>query len=60
MTSGRSELIEIAAEIHDETSAAYKLYDGSREAWIPKSQVERNDNGTFTMPEWLAKEKGFI
>jgi hypothetical protein len=29
-------------------------------ATVPKSQVEQNDDGTFTMPEWLAKDKGFI
>ena len=29
--------------------------------WVPKSQVEKNnEDGTFTMPEWLAIEKGFI
>lgn len=65
-------LIDIAAELRHETDAAYLLFDGTMEVkkgdevksekriWVPKSQVENNDNGTFTMPEWLAKEKGFI
>jgi len=30
------------------------------EAWVPKSQVEIGDDGTIAMPEWLAKDKGFI
>ena len=58
--SGESDIIDIAAEIKGETDKAWKLYDGSRTEWVPKSQVEKNDDGTFAMPEWLAMEKGFI
>lgn len=43
-----------------ETPNAYLIHDGRREEWVPKSQVEWNDDGTFTMPEWMAKQKGFI
>jgi hypothetical protein len=57
---GNSDLIDIAAEIIAETEKAWRLDDGSRKEWVPKSQVEKNDDGTFTMPEWLAKDKGFI
>lgn len=53
-------LIDIAAEVCGESKAAYRLYDGAKTEWVPKSQVENNGDGTFTMPEWLAKEKGFI
>lgn len=53
-------LIDIAAEIQGETDKAFRLFDGSKTEWVPKSQVEDNKDGTFTMPEWLAKEKGFI
>ena len=56
----RKELIEIAAKIRAETDKAYLLHDGTKQAWVPKSQVEKNDDGTFTMPEWLAKDKEFI
>lgn len=31
--------IEIACEVRRETDAAYLINDGTREAWIPKSQV---------------------
>lgn len=54
------ELFDIAATVLAETEKAWKIFDGKEEAWIPKSQAERNDDGTFTMPIWLAKEKGFI
>lgn len=53
-------LIDIAAKLQGETDKAYRIYDGSRTEWVPKSQVEDNGDGTFTMPEWLAQEKGFI
>lgn len=28
--------------------------------WLPKSQVQRDGDNVFTMPEWLAKDKGLI
>jgi hypothetical protein len=56
----KNELIDIAAGIRVETEKAWLLHDGTKEAWVPKSQVERNPDGTFTMPVWLAKDKGFI
>jgi hypothetical protein len=53
-------LIDIAAEVKGETDKAFRLFDGAKTEWVPKSQVEQNDDGTFTMPEWLAMDKGFI
>jgi hypothetical protein len=54
-------LIEVAAEIKIETEKAFLVFDGKKEEWIPKSQVEYDQrDGVFTMPEWLAKAKGFI
>lgn len=57
---GESKLIDIAGEIRGETDKAIRLHDGTKTEWLPKSQVEDNRDGTFTMPEWLAKDKGFI
>ncbi|MEJ6846816.1 hypothetical protein V3589_11425 [Sinorhizobium fredii] len=28
--------------------------------WLPRSQIQMNDNGTVTMPEWLAVDKGLV
>ena len=56
----KRELIDIAAEIHGESPKAWRLFDGTKTEWVPKSQVEQNPDGTFTMPKWLAQEKGFI
>jgi hypothetical protein len=57
---GKKELIDIAAEVRGKTEKAWRLFDGKTTEWVPKSQVEQNDDGSFTMPEWLAKDKGFI
>jgi hypothetical protein len=56
----KSELFDLAAEIKGETDRAWRLFDGTKTEWVPKSQVQDNGDGTFTMPEWLAKEKGFV
>lgn len=55
-----SELFDMAAEVKGETDKAWRLFDGTKTEWVPKSQVENNGDGTFTMPLWLAKDKGFI
>ena len=56
----KRELIDITAQVRGETERADRIFDGTKTEWVPKSQVEKNDDGTFTMPEWLAKDKGFI
>lgn len=57
---GDPKLIDIAAEERGSTDRAYRLFDGKTSEWVPKQFVEKNGDGTYTMPEWLAKEKGFI
>jgi len=56
----KSELFDMAAEKKGETQHALRLFDGSKTEWVPKSQVEDNGDGTFTMPMWLAIDKGFV
>lgn len=69
----KSNLIEIACEVRAEREKAIAVADGTMEPrddgrkgerekwfWLPRSQVEVNQDGTVTMPEWLAKEKGLI
>jgi hypothetical protein len=56
----KHDIIEIAADLRHETEKAFLLHDGTKEAWVPKAQVENNNDGTFSMPEWLAMDKGFI
>jgi len=56
----KPELIDVHAEKRGERPLAFCLHDGSKTEWVPKSQCEENGDGTFTMPRWLAREKGFI
>lgn len=58
---GRSDLVDIAAELRHETARAFLVFDGTREVWLPKSLAEHDEaEGTFAMPEWLAKDKELI
>lgn len=55
------DLVDISGEVRRETPKAFLFYDGAREVWLPKSQVEWDAEGKeMTMPEWLGKEKGLI
>ena len=53
-------LVDIAGEKRGETEKAIRIYDGAKTEWMAKRFVEENNDLTFTMPEWLAKDKGFI
>ena len=59
MSSGKSDLIDIACEVRRETERAFLIFDGANEVWLPKTLVEIED-GAATMPEWLALDKGLI
>ncbi len=55
------DLVDIAGEVQAWTEKGVKFFDGKVSVWLPRSQVEVNDDdGTVTMPEWLALEKGLI
>lgn len=68
----KSNLIDITAELRHETNNSYLVWDGREEikkgdeisselrTWVPKSMVEFDGKNIFTMPTWLAKNKGFI
>ena len=53
--------VEIDAAVVHETDAGLLLdYGGEEPVWVPKSLVEDNGDGTFSMPEWLAIEKEMV
>ncbi len=61
--------VDIMVEIvHDaDKLKAILVSDGDHEEWVPKSLIEGIDRGNgdgktviITIPEWLAKDKGFI
>ena len=65
---GKHEPIEFCCELKYETDKAYCVHDGINEFWIPKSQCQearqiggkQSCDWEFTIPEWLAREKGII
>ena len=57
----KSDLVDVALLLRMETPKAYLLTDDvSDPKWVPKSLVEDNEDGTWAMPEWLAKDRGWI
>jgi hypothetical protein len=60
--NSKSDIIDIACIIIGETEKAYRIdHGGESPCWVPKSQVEWDDNdNTMAMPEWLAFDKGII
>lgn len=71
-----AKLTDIACKVMRTTDKGVAIADGTTEDftdpktgevtlrdkwfWLPKSQVEINDDGTITLPEWLAQERGLI
>ena len=64
MNEHRSNLVDLALQVIDETPKAIRVTDGTRKEWLPLSQIEIAPHSAniriVTMPEWLAKEKGLI
>ncbi len=53
--------VDIDVEIRRETERAFLVFDGKIELWLPKRYVRNNqDDGTITIPEWLALDQGLI
>ena len=56
----KSDLIDLELDILAETDKAVKVFDGTTDAWLPKSQVEIEGKygAIVTLPAWLATDKG--
>lgn len=59
--------VYITADIRRVTDRAVLIHDGTKEAWIPKSQIEDPEEFgigeagvEILMTEWCAKDKGLI
>jgi len=57
--------IEISGQKKHETDRAILFFDGKKEIWLPKSQIEdleERGKGVIivTIPEWLAVDKELI
>ena len=64
--AGKSDLIEVAVQLHHETDKAWLVSDdgdNDNAVWIPKSQAEIEPDGgchMLTCPEWLAIDKELL
>lgn len=59
------DLVDIECQILHETEQAWRITDGKKEAWIPKSVGElevrpKSNYDIMTMPAHFAAEKGLI
>ena len=56
--------VELELEIIRRTDMGVKVWDGSKDSWLPRSQIKIEEDGsniaTITMPEWLAFKEGLI
>jgi hypothetical protein len=60
MRRANHDLVDVPCDIQAQTEKAIQVSDGKTVAWLPRSQIEINGDGTVTMPEWLALERGLI
>lgn len=55
------EHVTLSGEVIKETDLAILFFDGTKEIWLPKSQLEDrseySDGTEITIPAWLAEEK---
>lgn len=51
---------DFSAKIITEKGEGILLDDGHQKFWLPKSETKNNNNGTFTIPQWLALDKGIM
>ena len=64
----KKEIADLELWLHHETAAAYlvsELGERDKAVWLPKSQCEKYErkNGEvweFSVPQWLAEEKGLV
>lgn len=62
------EIVEIELHMHTQTDKAWKLSDDGEPKnakWAPKAEVQRGDKVStgaykFTLPEWLAIDRGWV
>jgi len=56
--------ITLTGEIRRETPLAILFFDGEKEYWLPKSQLEScvkfSDGIEITIPAWLAEEQEMV
>lgn len=64
---GDTKFVEVDCDVRHATDSAVKIYDGDRELWIPRSQLDTPDDEiivgehmTLLVAEWFATKNGLI
>ncbi len=52
--------VELDLDIVRESKLSLLVSDGTTEAWIPKKYIDENADGTFTVAEWIARDRGLV
>jgi hypothetical protein len=60
VTSKNTKLFDFDAELKHETDKAFLVSYEGKDYWLPKSMTENNNDESFTIPEWLAIDKGLV
>jgi hypothetical protein len=60
MISNKERLFDFDAELKHETDKAFLVIYEGEGYWLPKSMTEDNGDGSFTIPYFLAYDKGMI
>lgn len=63
-----AEMVGISCELLHETMRAFRIFDGTRDLWVPKSLASWGDEGqpaegkggTLYVTQWFAKKEGLI
>jgi len=58
MEIGSDDLVEVEGHLRFSTERTVVIFDGRREATLPRRLVEEEDEGLFSMPAWLASDRG--
>lgn len=53
-------IVEIKCTVARSTDKAVLITDGTRNAWIPRSQISDESDDSIFIPLWLATEKGLV
>lgn len=48
------------AKLIDQDDGSLRIDDGVVKVWLPKCLTTDNDDGTFTMPQWLAMREKLV
>jgi len=55
-----SKPVKIRAEVEHRYERFIWVNVKGQSIWLPRKLVEENRDGTLTMPDWLAKERGLL